>query len=445
MPYYRAYVDIEHQPGEKDYVGFLIDPISGKKVGDPGDFYLADYIYNLHTDLNIPAGKYVIGFVTLFFFFALISGIFIHARKLINNFFKYRSQDKPRSKLLDMHNIVGVMSLPFTVMYAISGLIFNLVMIYQIAFALVLYKGDQQALLDDAGYQAVMSEWTDKPWQTPQIDKLLHQTTEKYGYSPRMVQISNYGDESALMHLYGNEHKSLSDKYEVVYRLKDNSVYLNKDHSNPNTLVNGLYVITKLHFGDFAGFDLRILYFFLGIGVCGLIVTGNLLWIDKRSRQRSHSKNTLKFVHNFTLWSTGGVVIATAVAFVSERLIPITFAEREDYMVYSFIASLAVTAFCLIFNNNKKQFLAWLLLLSGGLMFFVIALDWLMFADRMIPLWQQGVRTVIGTQIGLAIIAALLVFSGRKLMRGNKLVNDKNSLKLNDENQEQTTVVGEPA
>ena len=164
QPYYEAIVNVLNEPGETKSISFFMDPTTGEKFHDIGGFKLSRFIYDLHIDLKIPkAGDYIVGIVTLFFFFALVSGIFIHAHKLIRNFFNYRSEDKLRSKLLDMHNVVGVMSLPFTLMYAISGLIFNLVIIYQIAFAVFLYKGDQQALLADAGVNNVKVEWQDKP------------------------------------------------------------------------------------------------------------------------------------------------------------------------------------------------------------------------------------------------------------------------------------------
>lgn len=423
-PYYKAYVDVHHGEGDKDSVSLLIDPNTGEKVGEIDDFGLAKFIYGLHINLKIPAGSYVVGFVTLFFFFAIISGIFIHARKLIGNFFKYRSEEKPRSKLLDMHNVVGVMSLPFTLMYAISGLIFNLVIIYQIAFALALYKGDQQALLDDAGYKVVEAEWVDKPWNKPMIDTLYQETSEKYSAPPRVIRAYNYGDESAVLHFFVSESNSLTGNYEVAFNLKDNSVYFKRDFENPNALRKGLYVISKLHFGDYAGFDLRILYFILGMGVCGLIVTGNLLWVEKRSRQRNQSPKTLAFVNNFTLWSTGGVVIATAMAFLVERVTPLNTVDRADYMIGSFAATLLSIAFLLVFNRDKKLFLGYLLKVSGFIAITVILCDWLMFTDEIITLANQGVTTIIGTQIGLAIMAALLIFSGSKLTN-NRLVSKR--------------------
>jgi len=420
LPYYTIYADVEHEEGDKDYVSFFMDPVSGKEVATPDDYFLATFIYALHVNLNIPYGKYIIGFVTLFFFFALISGIFIHARKVFSNFFKYRAEKNARSQLLDMHNIVGVMSLPFTIMYAISGLIFNLVIIYQIAFAVVLYQGDQQALLDDAGYQAIEPQWVDKSWENPNIDQIYKATTDKYNTEAKMIRMYNYGDESAVMHMFGQVKDDFAQEYEIAYNLVDDSPLLIKDSANPNTLVQGLHVISRLHFGNYAGFDLRIIYFILGIGVCGLIITGNMLWLEKRARQRNQSGKTLKFVTNFTLLSTGGVVLATSFAFLAERLLPITFPQREDYMVYSFIVSLAIVAISLFFNHNKKLFLSLLLRSSGVILFLVLVLDWVMFGSKGLIFWQQGIKNIIGTEIGILLMAALFYYCGYKL-KSNQL------------------------
>lgn len=426
-PYYEVFVDVHHEAGEEDHAHFFIDPHTGEKFDNIDGFRLADFIYDLHTDLNIPTGTYIVGFITLFFFFAVISGVFIHARKLVTNFFKYRSEDNPRSKLLDMHNVVGVMSLPFTLMYAFSGLIFNLVIIYQIAFAVFLYQGDQQALLDDGGYNVVKAKWQNKAWENPDIDGMYNVITEKYQIEPRIVRLYNYGDESAVMHVFVTEKNSLTENYEIAYNLTDRSINFIRDADNPNALRQGLYVITKLHFGDYAGVDLRILYFILGLGVCTLIVTGNLLWIEKRSKKRNKSPKTLTFVNNFTLWSTGGVIISTAVAFLVDRLSPMQLVQRDSYMIYSFIITLLTVAVLLAFNHNKKWFLGWLLRVSGYIAIAVVVVDWLMFHKEIITLWQQGVTTIIGIEIGLSIVAGLFIFIGNKLTYKPTLATNLNS------------------
>lgn len=418
-PYYSATVNLLHEPGEPKKHSFYIDPNTGEKFYHIEGFKLSRFIYDLHTDLKIPAGDYVVGFVTLFFFFALISGIIIHARNLIKNFFKYRSEDNPRSKLLDMHNVIGVMSLPFTLTYALSGLIFNLVIIYQISFAVFIYQGNQQALLSDAGITTINPEWKNAPLHNSDIDLLYQNTIDKYNNTPRLVQVYHYGDESAVIRFSVDEEHSLTTVSEVAYHLKDNSTLYLTDAEHPNTLREGLRVLSSLHFADFAGIDLRLLYFILGMGVCVLIVAGNLLWIDKRNRLRHQSQKTLTFIKGYTLTSTGGVIFSIVLIFLIERLLPMQLNNRADCLMGSFAISLIGVACAQYFYSNKKHFLGWLLRLSGFVGFLVILFDWILFRNEIIRLWSQGVTTIIGTEIFISITSVILILIGNKLIKNS--------------------------
>ena len=97
----------------------LVDPRSAKVMGNVDDFFLADFMYRLHYSLNLPLGNYLIGFVTLAFLYIIFSGVLIHAKDFVKGFFRYRSEGRLRSQLLDMHNVL--ISLP-TLMLAVTGL-----------------------------------------------------------------------------------------------------------------------------------------------------------------------------------------------------------------------------------------------------------------------------------------------------------------------------------
>ncbi len=430
LPYFDVSVELLEDEDRARRVNFLVDPYSGAKFETHDDFELSDFIYELHTELNIPTGTYIVGFVTLFLFFAVVSGIFIHARKLVTNFFKYRHDNQTRSKLLDIHNVIGVMSIPFTLMYAMSGLIFNLIIIYQIAFAVVLYKGDQDALLHDAGVQVVNPKWQDKPLERHELDVLFAKTSEQYGQDPYLTQVFNYSDDSAVVRFFVREKNSLTIINDISYNLKDSSVNTQYDAEHGNALREGLSVFSRLHFADFAGVDIRILYFILGMAVCGLIVTGNLLWIKKREKQRGQSARTLDFVKCFTVWSAGGVVLATSVAFFVERVLPISLLNRADYMASSFVVTLALSAVVLCFKFHKITLLSWFLRASGGLCVVTVACGWVMFSDENLILWSQGITDVFAVDIGLLLSATLLVFMGNKLIDTTSETNNLNVAKV---------------
>lgn len=53
---------------------------------------------------------------------ALISGVLIH-RKVIQEFFTFRSAKKARPSTLDVHNLTSMIGLPFHFVFPVSGLI----------------------------------------------------------------------------------------------------------------------------------------------------------------------------------------------------------------------------------------------------------------------------------------------------------------------------------
>ena len=91
-------------------------------------------------------------------------------------------------------------------------------------------------------------------------------------------------------------------------------------------------------------------------------------------------------------------------------------------MVYSFIISLVLSGGLTLISQNKRRCLAWLLQGAAGLLLAVVAVDWLMFYDQLVQLWRQGITTVIAIEIGLVVVALVLLVSGKKLrLTGEKV------------------------
>jgi hypothetical protein len=218
-----------------------------------------------------------------------------------------------------------------------------------------------------------------------------------------------------VIHFRGEQTTPFGQRYEIAYTLKDQSLVLQKDSEHANALTSGLAVMAKLHFANYSGIDLRWLYFFLAMTVCGLIVSGNLLWIDKQARQRKPSVKSLALVSNITLLGSVGILLATAMSFLFERLLPLQLAQRSQWLVYGFVLSLTATAVFLYFNKNKIHCLRILLKLTSLLLVVLVVTDVLLLGNTIIDLWQQGFKAVLTTDIVLIIAAVILGYAGHKL------------------------------
>lgn len=309
------------------------------------------------------------------------------------------------------------MSLPYTLMYALTELIFNLSIIYQVAFAVFLYQGDQEALLADAGYVAVEQELSGIEMPMAGAYALIDEAESRFGSPASFVRFYNYGDENAVLEIRADDGEQFADRTELYYALKDGTPIAGMNAQQDNAVRGGLDVVAALHFGSFAGLDLRILYFVLGMGVAGMIVAGNLLWIDKRRKQRDVGPGTIRFFNCLTVGACCGTVVATAAIFLAERIMPLGLADRGDWIgrIFLIVLALFVTAASVL--RDKRKLLRVGLLASAAVMAATVAADWWMHGGQMRALWSQGYRAIIGVEIGLLAAAALCVWIAWLLRR----------------------------
>jgi uncharacterized iron-regulated membrane protein len=419
---------------------------NGSILGQGGGTHWSDFLYKLHYNLHIPVvGLYFVGVITLFFFVALLSGVVIHWRKIISKFFQYRKEGK-KDKLLDAHNLIGVMGLPFHIMYAFSGLVFNLLIIYQISYAVVLYGGDQTKLFEAAGVVDVHLDETNIKIPVVGLDKLLARAKSSVGeVTFKRMSIDHFGDESASVTFRGLDKSQFSTRKEVTYHIaSERELYLTKDNYD-NDLRGGLSIISSLHFGDFAGYLVRVLFFMLGIGTCYIILTGNLMWLQKKASLRKEKQNALglRLVYAMTTGGFIGTIFATAVGFICARVIAIDYVGRSDIIANIFfgclftaiIVSLSITSQLKV----QKQFAAKFLKLTSVVLALTPVMDWLLVSKGIMSMLTFGDYNVIVVEVMLLILALFCwLISSSIFVKIREEVDDKTQNNINISVPEQT-------
>src|SRR5690606_4539245 len=81
--------------------------------------------YPMHYSLTFSwkeIGYWIVGFAALIMLAALVSGVVIH-RRFFREFFTFRPAKGRQRKLLDLHNLTGVVALPFHFFFAFTGLV----------------------------------------------------------------------------------------------------------------------------------------------------------------------------------------------------------------------------------------------------------------------------------------------------------------------------------
>ena len=415
-PNYEVYFAEEGPNGEEIDINLLISGETGKPILKADNFTFGDFLYELHFNLHLGnPGLYFVGIITFFFFIALLSGIVIHWRNVSKKFYQYR-KDSNKDKWLDGHNMIGVMGLPFHIMYAFTGLIFNLIIIFQIAYALALYGGDQKALLADAGFPENTILYLEQPHSVTGLDDLYSKA--KQDLSPAKIEfitIDNFGDKNVFVRFRGENHSEFSTQTEAKYMLATGELVYKTMNNYNNDVRGGLNVLASLHFANFAGYGLKIVFFLLAIGTCYIILTGNLMWLEKQRKQKQTNRTGIRLVKAVTYGGFAGTIFAVALGFLLARLLPSELVDRIHYIEMVFFTALIALLLLAMFIKNLALLARVILRLTSFILLTVIALDWILMSNEVLAVLARGQLDTLTVESILFLFALCCWLMSNKL------------------------------
>lgn len=300
--------------GDDDSAYFLYS-FSDKKAGDYANSYdMAEFLYRLHflaqlnqipVNIGTPFGYLLAGIVAFLFLFALITGLLLHWDKIKSNFFLFRPMSKWKTVWTDMHTVLSVIGFPFQLVFAVTGVVLIVNSVLLAPFASLLYDGDSEKMYESLQYNKTMKvDYTYKPMKVAfDMDALVGKWQNEWkGSVISRIYIRNYMDESMQIGL-----ESKPDPRENFA----GSGYVNLDVANGKVLEqkspseDGNYIDTvkslvyHLHFGDFGGKPLRMVFFVLGLMGCAVILSGIMIWLVARDKVSTEVRK-----RKFNFWAS---------------------------------------------------------------------------------------------------------------------------------------------
>ena len=292
-------------------------------IGDarPG---LSSTINALHYSLAVPTyGLYLMGVVSLFYGMALISGVIVHLPRVTRDIFALRPGRNLKRFWQDAHNAIGVLSLPFHILFALTGALLCLSLPLMMAFNVVTFGNRLMPQIPQitGSVPATIAPVDGKPLDLKAL--LARAEHAAPGLETTAVAWSRYGKPDAVAEVYGEASDTLGVFSAVAVRLNDGAIVGQHSPGARDTNHAVLSMIYGAHFGNFAGDAMRWLYFVLGLMGAVLVYSGNLLWLESRRKRNS----TLQPAHlRWMARATAGVFLGTclgiAAAFVGAVVAP---------------------------------------------------------------------------------------------------------------------------
>lgn len=314
----------------------FIDPETGHLLVTAGSRG-GDFFYRFHYTLHLEAGNLgllLVGLASMAGLLVMIAGLLIHVR-LFKDFFSFRPDKAPR-RLLDLHNLSGVLALPFYLLILLSGLL--------ISFPQYLPAGLLAAYPEQPGEFASEARDTfnrpplGQPGRLASLDAMAAQARAIWqDGEPAFVRVWHPGDAGAYVEISRSLADRLSTDGETLFFDGTSGQLLQQSRLKPAASTYRL--LAGLHVAHFQQPLLRALYFLAGISGCLMLASGLLYWIEKRRLRLPEGRAGLRLMQVLAVSLITGLPLATLAMLTANRLLPETLAQRASWEVWLFFAA----------------------------------------------------------------------------------------------------------
>lgn len=393
---------------------------AGAQLGEPGTLAATGFLYPFHYSLHLDwrgIGHWIVGAAAMAMLLILVSGVVIH-RRIFADFFTFRPRKKLQRSVLDLHNLTGVLGLPFHIAITLSGL----VIFFAIYFPTVIgtaYQGDRKAFDEEAlgDYRRAKAG---QPASAVSLDRMVAEAQRLWAVdghpgSPRSLRVWHPGDANSVVEIRRAYSDRVAMTQETVYFDAATGAVLFREYARPVRTAQRF--LSGLHFIQFEHWTLRWLYFAAGLSGCAMIATGLLFWIE--SRREKHARQGLagaQIVETMTIGSVTGIIIATLAFFIANRLLAsdadFEGASRAELEVWIFYLTWIATFLHAIRRSWREQ--CWII---AALALLAIGLNAVTTGDHLFRTIRIGYWPVAGMDLMLLALALLAAFAARKLRR----------------------------
>ncbi len=406
-----------------------IDPRNGEVLPDDRLKIGSRFFYPLHYSLNLhwmDLGYWIVGLAALVMLVALVTGVIMH-RKLFRELFTFRPGKSKQRSILDLHNLTGVVALPFHFMFAFTGLVIFAGIYFPVTHT-QLEPLHELHEVQDAEETGLPHERAGEPAAMASVDAMVREAQRRW------AQRDMAGDVGFLAVQYVDD----ANGYVSIYRAGTDRIALTgegihfkastgevlREDPPPSVVERVDEFLTGLHLQHFRHWMLRWLYVLGGLAGCVCLATGFLFFVEKRKRQHAkRGESGARVVGALAVTTVTGMLVATLGMLIANRLLPADLPARGQWEQYSFwgawlLAMLhaflrtAPTAKARLAPAWREQCLAVAVMAVAA-----VLLNWVTTGDHLLRTLREGYWPVAGVDLFMLVGAGLALLSARWLKR----------------------------
>jgi len=376
-----------------------VNPTTGAWVSNPDQGAVAQTLYYLHFFFQFGSwGLFFAGLVALFGLLAVVTGTAVHLGRIVKDVFQFRPSKQLRVAWADAHKVLGTIGLPFQSMYVFTGAYFGLVGLIALPYASLLFGGNVTDYYREAGYYAPTVE-TDSvaaaPDERPRLERLAARAERAWpDFDPKTMIVHGMGTADSRVEVIGRRAGTVfGGTGSIVYHGATGEELLREAPAEAGALNRAVQSMEVLHFAEFGGTALKILFFLLAVASCAVILTGNLTWLEVRDTEH---RAVNRILERLTAGVATGFLPATALLFLGGQVLPAYTAHPDGGIDWMFFGSWGVAVCFALARRNVARTHRSLLVAGGGLALLLPLANGLMTGAWPWAAWAAGQWAVLG-------------------------------------------------
>lgn len=353
----------------KRFVGYINPSTYAFSETEKGKTHMASTIYHLHYFRQIPGiGIYLSGLIAFFFLFAVITGLLTHWKNIVNKFYMFTTEGKWKQIWTNGHLSLGFITLPFQLIYAVTGSLLGLSIIILLPSAFLMFNGDTSEVIKAVSPNSAFTYEEDaNPIDgAASFNSAYHYVSSNYPDTKILnIYTANYGKEDGTIGVRVDDHEGITADGNFTFSYKDGKLLDALAPKQKSYTSGTISVLIKLHYATFGGLFLKIIYFILAMVTCYVIMSGVMIWRSARDNKKYTLKQR-RFHHRVTkfyLSVTLSMFPALALIFLANILVPLEMVERITYVDTTFFLGwLLLTVIGLFWNKYDVLFKNFLLI-----------------------------------------------------------------------------------
>ncbi|MEM6538299.1 MAG: PepSY-associated TM helix domain-containing protein [Pseudomonadota bacterium] len=405
----------------EEYERATFNPVTGEQIETTDSLAGTGFIFPFHFSLHLRwnnVGYWLVGFAGMSMLVLIVSGIFIH-RKIVQDFFTFRSTKKARRLTLDLHNMTSLTALPFHFLFALTGLLIFASIYLPLGVKSV--AGDDEQGLYQEIYGSKQLTPANEPGELVSLDAMVAEATrlwtENGGYvgPPDNVRVSNVGDKNATVFVRNSFPSGRVAMNQNVTSFNGSTGEVIHNHVPSGTMATFSW-LEGFHFVQFGHWPLRWLYFVAGLAGCAMMSTGLIFWVQARIKKGAVDPLKVRSIRALTIGSTTGIIIATGAFFIANRVLPfeaeVAGFDRAQLEMWAFFVVWVGT----FVHASLRGAVAWMdqSFAIAGASIASVLLNWATTGDHLVATAVAGQWAVFGMDMTLLAAAAIGVVSGVK-------------------------------